>query len=436
MKKILVLLFVILFLFTFTACKSDKFDDVEIIYEEQSDNENGLLADSKALDNLDISYARDFSNGTAWIEYTSSGTKYNSLINTKGEILCTYDSSYSVYPMDKKAGYVADHENGIYKIINSKGEVLVSSEDGDYDVICANGDGMFFVYKYVSDIDTSKHMFGIIDSDGKLIKPLKECRFTSGTLNNFVATNSRYLGAGMFAVGFDSYGYNTKSYLIYSAQTNMFFFVNSVYYVKDRIDANGKIYFMPGQYGSDITYESDLSKKIEIGSDLDGCCFSLSPDGQIETLEDYDGVVGGMLVENNRDDSQLILTNPSTGKSSEFIKYPVSSIKKADKNWLITVVGKDKTNYFTLIDENCNMLFDPISYGSTQYGSTIEANEGKIIYRNADTDKCTVVDYSGKVLLENLDYKTFGAFYDGLVSVKMANDNYCYIDVKGNVLIV
>lgn len=134
-----------------------------------------------------------------------------------------------------------------------------------------------------------------------------------------------------------------------------------------------------------------------------------------------------MLVENNRDDSQLILTNPSTGKSSKFIKYPVSSIKKADKNWLITVVGKDKMNYFTLIDENCNMLFDPIPYSSN-----VEANEGKIIYLNADTDKGTVVDYSGKVLLENLDYKTFG----GLVSVKMANNNYCYIDVKGNVLIV
>lgn len=213
----------ILFLFTFTACKSDEFDDVEIIYEEQSDNENGLLTDNKALDNLDISYARDFSNGTAWIEYTSSGTKYNSLINTKGEILCTYDSSYSVHPMDKKAGYVADHENGIYKIINSKGEVLVSSEDGDYDVIGANGDGMFFVYKYVSDINTSKHMFGIIDSDGDLIKPLKECRLISGINSNYVATNSRYLGAGMFAVKFNSYGYNTNSYLIYSAQTNMFF---------------------------------------------------------------------------------------------------------------------------------------------------------------------------------------------------------------------
>ena len=154
---------------------------------------------------------------------------------------------------------------------------------------------------------------------------------------------------------------------------------------------------------------------------------SISSDGKVEEAPEFDMVINDMLIKKNSDNDSLSFTDPSTGKTSVFSKYNVSEIYCADNNFLLKLNGKDGNKYFTVIDKNCNMLFEPVM------GTGAEANDSRLVLR---TDEgYSVLDYTGKVIIPAGTYSYIGAFNSGIAWAKNSSDQYVGIDVNGKVVI-
>lgn len=138
-------------------------------------------------------------------------------------------------------------------------------------------------------------------------------------------------------------------------------------------------------------------------------------------------VINDMLIKKNSDNDSLSFTDPSTGKTSVFSKYNVSEIYCADNNFLLELNGKDGNKYFTVIDKNCNMLFEPVM------GTGAEANDSRLVLRT--DDGYSVLDYTGKVIIPAGTYSYIGAFNSGIAWAKNSSDQYVGIDVNGKVVI-
>ncbi len=92
-----------------------------------------------------------------------------------------------------------------------------------------------------------------------------------------------------------------------------------------------------------------------------------------------------------------------------------------------TIKGEDGNVYYTVLDRNGNMLFEPIS------GKSAHANEGKITLLK--DDGYSVLDYSGNVIINSGKYNYIGTFNNGIAWAKNSSDQYVGIDEKGNVVI-
>ena len=93
---------------------------------------------------------------------------------------------------------------------------------------------------------------------------------------------------------------------------------------------------------------------------------------------------------------------------------------------MLKLEGKDGKNYFTVIDKNCNILFEPVA-------GYANAGDGKVSINT--TDGYAVLDYSGNVLINPGTYKPIRAFNSGIAWAKNSSDQYVGIDEKGNVVI-
>ena len=125
----------------------------------------------------------------------------------------------------------------------------------------------------------------------------------------------------------------------------------------------------------------------------------------------------------------MSFTDPATGKTSVFSKYDynVCEIHSADNNFLLSLQGIDLNDYFTVIDKNCNMLFEPVM------GSEVTANDGRVVFR---TDEgYSVLDYTGKVIIPVGTYSHIDSFNSGIAWAKNSSDQYVGIDVNGKVVI-
>lgn len=93
---------------------------------------------------------------------------------------------------------------------------------------------------------------------------------------------------------------------------------------------------------------------------------------------------------------------------------------------LIIIKGKDDNTYITVLDRNCNILFEPI------LGTNAEAGDSKITLNTGDG--YSVLDYSGNVLISAGTYSYIGTFSDGVAWAKNLNNQYVIIDEKGKVI--
>ncbi len=425
MKKIISFTLVLTLIFSLAAC-GKKNSDIEVVkdYESQPASGDSEGGQKVALNPTEV---RNFSNGYAWIE--SSGSKSCSLIDTSGKIICTstayvndYDESNHAHDMSNDACYVEENDGdnkSIYKIINKEGKVVASSTDGKFDEIYASGDNLFFVHKYESGIDVSRHLYGTINEKGEFVNQLRECPY--GQLEK---NKTKYIGGKAFLVNIDG-SYYDHLYIYMSS--------NGKYFgeVADNV---------AGNVGSSLYVINKNGIKTEgsetLYSPQDGYeHIAIRSDGKIEKAPAFDAVVNGMLIK--RDDDKTTFTDPTTGKTSTFSKYHPEYISAAGSdNFLVEIKGADGKAYYTVLDKNANMLFEPVA------GTDANANDGRLVlctdgsYSTFDsTCKCSVLDYTGKVIVPAGTYSYIGSFNSGIAWAKNSSDQYVGIDVNGNVVI-
>ena len=411
MKKIISFALSLVLIFSLAAC-GKKNSDIETVKDYYGGQKTSL--------NLtEVTEVRDFSNGYAWVK--SSGSSVFSLIDTSGKIICTStswvsdsDESSGVHDMSKDACYV-EEADGIYKIINKEGKVVASSADGKFDEILAAGDNLFFVHKYESGIDVSGHLYGTINEKGEFVNQLRECPY--GT-----PEEAYYIGGKAFEI------------FTITRPDDPLIYMSSI----DKYISGGSRWNSPGYLSNigDTLYVRNYNHVIQVeGSDTQyneshGYKYvAISPDGKIEKAPAFDAVINGMLVKRDINNSQfyISLTDPATGKTSVFSKYDVYEFYRADNNFLLVLNGKDGNKYFTVIDKNCNMLFEPVM------GTGAEANDNRLVL---STDEgYSVLDYTGKVIIPVGTYSSIRSFNSGIAWAKNSSDQYVGIDVNGKVAI-
>ena len=390
MKKIISFALSLVLIFSLAAC-GKKNSDIETV----KDYYGGQKTKSTLIE------VQDFSNGYAWV--LTSDTLEWSLIDTSGKAICT--STGEPHDMSKDACYV--EESGGYKIINKDGKVVASSADGKFDEILAAGDNLFFVHKYESGIDVSGHLYGTINEKGEFVNQLRECPY--GQVSE---TDIKYIGRKAFRLSLNAQ--------IYMSSNDT--------YISGGIDKSNN----PANIGDTLYVYNKHIIQVE-GSDTQYYDFdgyknvAISPDGKIEKVPDFDAVINGMLVRKDYDNQSLSLTDPATGKTSVFSKYDVHEFYRADNNFLLELNGKDGNKYFTVIDKNCNMLFEPVM------GTGAEANDGRLVLSTGEG--YSVLDYTGKVIIPAGIYSSIRSFNSGIAWAKNSSDQYVGIDVNGKVVI-
>ena len=391
MKKIISLALSLVLIFSLAAC-GKKNSDIETV----KDYYGGQKTKSTLIE------VRDFSNGYAWV--LTSDTLEWSLIDTSGKAICT--STGEPHDMSKDACYV--EESGGYKIINKDGKVVASSADGKFDEILAAGDNLFFVHKYESGIDVSGHLYGTINEKGEFVNQLRECPY--GQVSE---TDIKYIGGKAFRLSLNAQIYMSSNDTYISGGINK---SNKPANIGDTLYVYNYYNYIQAEGSDTQYYDFDGYKNVAI-----------SPDGKIEKAPDFDAVINGMLVRKDYDDQSLSLTDPATGKTSVFSKYDVYEFYRADNNFLLELNGKDGNKYFTVIDKNCNMLFEPVM------GTGAEANDNRLVL---STDEgYSVLDYTGKVIIPVGTYSSIRSFNSGIAWAKNSSDQYVGIDVNGKVVI-
>ena len=406
MKKIISFALSLILIFSLAAC-GKKNSDIETVKDYYGGQKTSL--------NLtEVTEVRDFSNGYAWVSI--SGSESCSLIDTSGKIICTStswvsdsDESSGVHDMSKDACYV-EEADGIYKIINKEGKVVASSADGKFDEILAAGDNLFFVHKYESGIDVSGHLYGTINEKGEFVNKLRECPY--GQVSE---TDIKYIGGKAFRLSLNAQIYMSSIDTYISGGINK---SNKPANIGDTLYIYNYHNFIQAEGSDTQYYDFDGYKNVAI-----------SPDGKIEKAPDFDAVINGMLVKKDYTNQYVSasFTDPATGKTSVFSKYDVSEIYSADNNFLLELNGKDGNKYFTVIDKNCNMLFEPVM------GTEAVANDGRVVL---STDEgYSVLDYTGKVIIPVGTYSSIRSFNSGIAWAKNSSDQYVGIDVNGKVVI-
>lgn len=406
MKKAISLILILSLIFSLSACGKKKKSDIEVVKEYESQTlEKNYNGEQKTALNPTGTY--DFKNGYAWISIESGGSKTYHLIDTSGKIIYTSTSIYAVHDMSNDACFVQERisENKyVYKIINKNGQVVASSADGKFDEILVSGDNLFFVHKYEGSIESSRHLYGTVNEKGEFVNQLREA--PSGVVLNYL--DSKYIGGKAFLIG--SAGY------IYMSSIDKYFgkgiktaecIGNDLYLINDgRVQAEGS--------------EKEYNKYFDHTYD----CVVIHADGTIGKAPKFEKIVSGLLITREKD--AVSFNDPTTGKTSVFSKYYITDIEAADNNVLLKLEGKDGKNYFTVIDKNCNILFEPVA-------GYANAGDGKVSINT--TDGYAVLDYSGNVLINPGTYKPIRAFNSGIAWAKNSSDQYVGIDEKGNVVI-
>lgn len=437
----------------FVGCKKKHKDSENNNTVSNSDT----TVDSSEKVNYDINYAQDFSNGTAWIKNNNSVM----LIDTKGSLLyqeITTDAS--IYELGDNTSCIEVRSNEIpqhrYIFVNKKtGNVLSTYTSDDFDSVLSVGGGYAVFQKEKSTIDESQHYLIVIDSNGKMLGKTNPVPKISGKKLNI--TKQEYVGKGYFYICVQYSNSNSqKNYkqYIFDAKINKYIELpNKSLYNRNFCSTNYYEFYK------------------------DDGCYTITDNGELKKLgyEDYDCIEQNMLCKVTTD-NKLKVHNLDTGKEYTFSKYKVTYVKGLDDGKLLVELnGENDQKYYTVLDTNGNITFEPLKgkvdpngkidnsgFNHTTGKSDMAIKIDSKIYLvpsvssvlSGSTDKKAVVieyyKHNGLGTIELVDlttgrvdtdftstqmYDSVGQFHDGLAWVKDANEKYHYIDRFGNIVI-
>lgn len=330
-----------------------------------------------------------------------------------------------------------------YKLINAKGEIIKEgnritreNDESEYEYVVACGNGNAVIYRYEANINTESHLFGVIDSSGEYVIPLKDYGQEHMGWNNI----GSYIGENIFDIPLDSSGYY---HMFLNGKTGEVFWVlfhDEVRYIPPFEDSI--LYFYNYAYVSNIPLEIDDNYIDQLDLYETSHDFALYPDGTWEALPDDFPALNGYKEAGDRwiktDGDYLVIYDYDTKTESKFTAYKSSMINTERIEFkgyysLVPITGKDNKDYFTLIDATGKMQFNPIAGYSYEYYSD------KIIFRNESN--ISIVDKTGKILHEYPEYDTAHYSWGDLIGVSNGFDENLeeyiikFIDLDGNIII-
>ena len=357
----------------------------------------------------------------AMVKFKMDDKTYVGLVNPEGVIYYyTEGEKLPCQSLGNGAKIVSVKEDGNVKeliFFNSKNERGATLDGDTFEAILGYENGLVLVYKNTSNISTEEHSYGIIDENGNWVSPMKPLPDGQELPNpNDSYTYWRdyeYAGEGVF-ISYNSY----RGTVIYNSIKNEYFYFDGVI---ETDFANGVA------YGCEIDSSHRIVGYFSI--DLINGINEITEDEYIQNInKGQDYVIS--------DGEYLQVYNAKTDIVSEYKNFPRKMIGYtwAGNYLLITINGADGKEYFTVIDKECNQLFEPIEYIEDWYVS-IELSNGRIAYQCSE-DVYEVVDLKGNRIISKEDgYTLISNFRNGLAYAKQG-DQECYIGVDGKQLTI
>ncbi len=466
MKKIIAALICITVLLSMlTSCgsknkgkDSDKKDKNEITDSVGTNGDEGAENPNENMGtavNCEIQKLGNFSDGVAWVTYKdySDGEVYTALIDTKGKILYKQTNVYAngvvnfVCPLTDGITYIAEPVDTareyMYTIINSKGEIVATSESGLFDEVLAIGDGMALVYKYEGP-KNEKYLYGIIDQNGEFVVDY----FDLGTYhgNPYYISNvygqAAYIGNGIFKIGIDTDEYSLARFCFVDAVNNKVKYMaiddeasNFACYDDIIIPSPSKI--LSSFYFLDNILDNPENAKAY---SCDEYYFDINFD--VFDLPEYNYRENGWFIWNDNGKKQDHIIDIKTGEKYILDGYNQYNIRPVDteKEYAFANIFTQDVTYFTLVNKKCEEQFEPIEGEFTEMNLANGYMVGYTFDPSETNNNYTVFDYKGNIVLENYAAGEMGLFSEeGLASVKYrydaANYTYYYINTKGETVI-
>lgn len=382
--------------------------------------------ENDAEESYTVTEVSDFSDGYAWIYAynTQTGNKNNSqkvCINSSGEIQFFLDEKIqgeSFEVTDFKDGYcIVSNENDEEFIINTKGEIMLSSKDEMFDRVLSFGGGYFVVEKYINDYHTAEYKAFIINEKGEQIGD-----YWMSQQNEFDENIIEYNGDGVFSCLVGGSNWTDRySYDLINVERGNTFSVEKDYRGIDFVDG----LFLLVEDSKPILLSSDgntqdLKINIEEGASVS---YGAISDG------------GFVYCVNKDENKNVYFYDIESGKSTEIYNCGKGinvGFGKFSDGYLVLMLKGDEKSYFTVVDKSGNTQFEPI-----EYLEVYNISYDRIISHKDDGYKVFTV--KGEEIKIPDDYIIHQNYYvDNLVAVHKETDgnwnNYNYIDLDGNLL--
>lgn len=385
-----------------------------------------------------------------------SNTRYNAIIDIEGNIryLCE-ESEYFIYAptSEDDIGCIGSKNSATYKLINAKGEIIKICDGSEFDEFVAFGNGYALVYKYKATIDSEEHLYGVIDNKGDWIVSLTDYeqqpfRGYDNYYSSELSIWADYIGSNIFDV---RVGFSGEEHMLLNATNGKVFWVYfgwSGYkdYNNDISFEDGKHYVICNYSGSYYhAFVSDIP--LRANGKIDGDIieqknwyrtthdFILYPDGTWEDIVDHPLMngyekAGDKWIKTEGD--YITIYDYDTKTSAQFTDFNssmVGVIKFDGEYGIVTIKGVDKKLYFTLINTNGEMMFDPTVYT----GIAPKYSSGKIVYKD-EWGKYVIMDILESSICDDIVFDYIYQF-NGNIAKAEKDGLYCFINAKGEILL-
>ncbi len=394
-----------------------KFYNVKDI-ENKETNLNGIT--------VIINKTSCFAEDRAIIEYEDlSGNNYLAMIDTNGNILYKVLDDTNIYLYTDNAGVnvVPKAFSGVAcignNIIDNSGKVILSVEANKEGYIQCWGDGLTLTKQGLIDINGARDIYRVLNEKGTIVQ---EIEITINEIKTGIQTviSPSYAGCGIFQIP------------IKDDDDTVLLLINANTGIKKVIPIRSKIEFVDNM----AVYEKDNQ------------FYSINTNFEEKLLGEYDYCTGNYLINSGRAEltnnylgtvEYASVTNLKTNKTVEFKEYGAEQVLSIDfvgDYGLVKLEGKSGGNFFTIIDKEANMLFEP------KASSPFTCFDGeKIIRQTKEGENLSVeyevLDINGEKLSDfKLENKTIKSIVNDIIVAEngLNVDGYCYVDLNGNVL--
>lgn len=427
--------------------------------------------------NAKITYAGEFQDGYAVVSFTQNQSDYGAIIDTAGVVqyrakIETVSASYNVA---EHWLYMGDHVYAIsylkgahseYAIIDASGNILASSENGDFDLIVTVGDGLAIVYKKVLSGIEYTHYYAAFDKSGKIVGTWAEGYEFVNTISFWhdepcALSADGYLDEGIYQIqGADSrvqlFNVNTSQIILYGESLAFSSFENGVADAYQKQNSawaryyNGKIKDFAGEFTffEDSFYQVDTNGVMSPSRSPEELISERYANQNAEVS--YIGRVEGgyHLVSLQKGDRVSYALLEQNSYEEVYSSSASLNILLGDESYLVVQITNGNNVFITILNQKHQEMCSPAPFAGIWVGDEIYATENRLVYASEmrDMDDGTypvyhVLDLSTGKEISVIDNvcRLAGSFSDGLAPgyIRRAAFDYpyFYINEQGEIVL-